>query len=201
MHHSFIYLASQSPRRRELLSQLGVTYQLLLADVSEDVESLEHRIGRETPRHYVQRVTALKAGAALVRLKQSSKAKAPVLTADTTVAIGSRIFGKPASAEEAAEFLVAFSGRTHWVFTAVAVALGGKLDLIVSESRVTMKTLSSTEIKRYLLSGEYEGKAGGYAIQGRAAAFVTEIKGSHSGIVGLPLAETAQLLQAYQVDF
>ena len=191
MSFPFVYLASQSPRRRELLTQLGVSYKLLLADASEDVESLEHRIGRESPRHYVQRVTVLKAGAALLRRKQSGVARAPILAADTTSGFGSDIFGKPESPAEARQFLARLSGTSHWVFTAVAVALDGRLELILSESRVTMSSMSAAQIRRYVASGESEGKAGGYAIQGRAAAFVTRISGSHSGIVGLPLAETA----------
>jgi septum formation protein len=197
---AFVYLASQSPRRRELLAQLGVRFELLLAEANEDVETLEHRIGRESPRHYVQRVTVLKAGAALVRLKQRKLARAPVLTADTTVAIQQRIFGKPANDDQAREFLEAMSGRTHRVFTAVALANQRRLDLIVSESRVTMRQLSARDISRYLATGEQVGKAGGYAIQGRAAAFITHIAGSHSGIVGLPLAETAQLLQGFGIE-
>ena len=201
MSFPFVYLASQSPRRRELLTQLGVSYQLLLADGSEDVESLEHRVGRESPRHYVQRVTSLKAGAALVRRQQSSLARAPILAADTTVALGSQIFGKPDSAEQARQFLAQLSGTSHWVFTAVAVALDRRLELMLSESRVTMSSMTPSQIRRYVASGESEGKAGAYAIQGRAAAFVTRISGSHSGIVGLPLAETAQLLRSFSVSF
>lgn len=201
MSFSFVYLASQSPRRRELLTQLGVSYQLLLADASEDVESLEHRIGRESPRHYVQRVTALKAGAALLRRQQSGMARAPILAADTTVAMGSEIFGKPESNEQARRFLARLSGTSHWVFTAVAVALDRRLELILSESRVTMCAMTPAQIRRYVASGESNGKAGGYAMQGRAAAFVTHISGSHSGIVGLPLAETAQLLRDFSVSF
>jgi septum formation protein len=201
MSFSFVYLASQSPRRRELLTQLGVSYKLLLADASEDVENLEHRLGRETPRHYVQRVTALKAGAALMRRQKNKAARAPILVADTTVAIGSQIFGKPENDQQARQFLARLSGTAHWVFTAVAVTLDQRLEMMLSESRVTMKSLTPAEIRGYVASGEPEGKAGGYAIQGRAAAFVTRISGSHSGIVGLPLAETAQLLHSFSVAF
>jgi septum formation protein len=201
MSFPFVYLASQSPRRKELLTQLGVSYRLLLADAGEDVESLEHRIGRESPRHYVQRVTALKAGAALMRRQQSKLVRAPILAADTTVALGSQIFGKPETAEQARAFLARLSGTSHWVFTAVAVTLDRRLQMMLSESRVTMRSITSAEIRRYVASGESEGKAGAYAIQGRAAAFVTRITGSHSGIVGLPLAETAQLLRFFSVSF
>jgi septum formation protein len=195
----FIYLASQSPRRRELLAQLGVSFEMLLADASEDVESLEQRIGRESPRHYVQRVTALKAGAAIVRMKRRKLVPAPILAADTTVTLGGRIFGKPENDAEARDFLEAFSGRTHRVLTAVAVANHRRLNLMLSESRVTMRQLSASDIRRYIATKEQVGKAGGYAIQGRAATFVTSISGSHSGIVGLPLAETAQLLEGFGI--
>jgi septum formation protein len=199
--YPFVYLASQSPRRRELLEQLGVKYQLLLADAAEDAEALEHRIGRESPLHYVQRVTALKAGAAIVRLRTRRLQDAPILTADTTVALGSRIFGKPSNDAETREFLSALSGRTHRVLTAVALARSTKLDLIVNTSSVTFRSIKPSEILRYIETGEATGKAGAYAIQGRAAEFVTQIRGSHSGIVGLPLAETALLLRRYRVDF
>ena len=195
----FIYLASQSPRRKELLGQLGVHFRMLLADASEDVEALEHRIGRENPAHYVQRVTALKAGAAILRMQQRKLTPAPILAADTTVSLAGRIFGKPNSDAEAKEFLQALSGRTHRVYTAVAVAHDGRLEMMLSESRVKMRELSTADIKRYVATGEPAGKAGGYAIQGRAAAFVTSISGSHSGIVGLPLAETAQLLAGFRI--
>jgi septum formation protein len=201
MSFSYVYLASQSPRRRELLTQLGVSYKLLLADASEDVERLEHRIGQESPRHYVQRVTTLKAGAALIRRQQGGLARAPILVADTTVAMGSKIFGKPESTEQARQFLAQLSGRSHWVFTAVAVTLDRRLELMLCESRVTMSRMTPAQIRRYVASGESEGKAGAYAIQGRAAAFVTHISGSHSAIVGLPLAETAQLLRSFAVSF
>ncbi len=194
----FIYLASQSPRRQELLQQLGVPFKLLLADASEDAEALEALLPNETPRHYVQRVTALKAGAAVVRLKQRGWPAAPILTADTTVALGRHILGKPANAAEAGAMLQALSGTTHRVLTALAVTNGRKLGLAVSESRVRLRALTPREIKDYVATGEPFGKAGAYAIQGRAAAFVEHISGSHSGIVGLPLFETAALLKVYR---
>lgn len=190
----FIYLASASPRRRELLDQLGISYRLLLPGADEDSEALEAVLPRESARHYVQRVTVLKAGAAILRRQRRRLAAAPILTADTTVALGRTILGKPASAAEARSMLQQLSGTTHRVLTAVALVRGPRLALALSESRVRFKFLSAAEIRAYIASGEPFGKAGAYAIQGRAAAFVARIEGSHSGIVGLPLYETAELL-------
>jgi len=192
-----IYLASQSPRRQELLRQLGVEFELLLADASEDAESLEVVLRGETPRHYVQRVTALKAGAAVLRLRARGLPPAPILTADTTVALGRTILGKPVDPADACAMLQRLSGVTHRVLTAVAVTDGQRLDLALSESRVRFGALEDAMIERYVASGEPFGKAGAYAIQGRAAAFVEHISGSHSGIVGLPLCETAALLRIH----
>lgn len=195
----FIYLASQSPRRQELLQQLGVHFKLLLADADEDAEALEVVAPNETPSHYVQCVTALKAGAAVLRLRQRGWPTAPILSADTSVALGRRILGKPADAREAIAMLQALSGTTHRVLTAVAITNGTKLDLALSVSRVLFRPLKLAEIKAYVTSGEPMGKAGAYAIQGRAAAFVAHLSGSHSGIVGLPLHETAALLERYRI--
>lgn len=195
----FIYLASQSPRRAELLTQLGVRFRLLVADPDEDVETLERVHRGETARHYVQRVTALKAGAALLRLKRRGGVPAPVLAADTTVALRGQILGKPESSAQARQMLHLLSDTTHRVLTAVAVTNGRRLVLALSESRVRMKPLSRREIECYVASGEPLGKAGSYAIQGRAAAFVSHFSGSYSGIVGLPLFETAEVLRTFRV--
>jgi len=195
----FIYLASQSPRRQELLGQIGIRFELLLADANEDAEALETLQPGETPRHYVQRVTALKAGAAVLRRNVRHLAMAPILAADTTVALGRHILGKPVDDDDACTMLRYLSGSVHRVLTAVAVTDGKRLDMRLSESRVRFGELSDAMINAYVASGESRGKAGAYALQGRAAAFVEHIEGSHSGIVGLPLFETACLLRAHGV--
>lgn len=192
-----IYLASQSPRRQELLAQIGVRFELLLAGADEDAEGLETLLTGEMPRHYVQRVTALKAGAAIVRRSSRHLPVAPILAADTTVALGRTILGKPANDDDARAMLRRLSGTVHRVLTAVAVTDGKRLDMRLSESRVRFGELSDAMIDAYIASGEPAGKAGAYALQGRAAAFVERIEGSHSGIVGLPLFETACLLRAH----
>ena len=192
--HAFVYLASASPRRAQLLDQLGVQHRPLLADAQEDVEKLEEERSGELPSAYVQRVTLAKLQAARARLRRRGLPEAPILTADTTVALGRRIMGKPADAEHAAAMLQALSGRSHRVLTAVAVSDGAVHHLAVSLSRVRFATLSSSGIQRYVASGEAMGKAGAYAVQGRIAAHITHIAGSYSGIMGLPLHETTQLL-------
>ena len=191
----FIYLASQSPRRSQLLDQLGVAHQLLLPSAQEDSEALEMVLPGETPRDYVQRVTVLKLGAALVRLKRLGLPDAPVLCADTTVALGDDILGKPADAQDAQRMLAHLSGRTHQVFTAVVLAWGGQVAQACSASDVVFAALEPEAIARYAETGEPMGKAGAYAVQGRAAAFIERIDGSYSGIMGLPLFETARLLR------
>ncbi len=192
--HSFVYLASASPRRAQLLDQLGVQHRPLLADDKEDVEALEAERSGELPAAYVQRVTLAKLLAARGRLRRRGLPDAPILCADTTVALGRRILGKPADAERAAEMLQALSGRTHRVLTAVAVSAGTVHHLAVSLSRVRLAPLGHSAITRYIASGEPFGKAGAYAIQGRMAAYIEHIEGSYSGIMGLPLFETTQLL-------
>jgi septum formation protein len=195
----FIYLASQSPRRRQLLEQLGVRHELLLPDASEDAESLEAVAGAEAPARYVQRVTGLKLDAAVQRLARRGLPAAPVLCSDTTVALGRRIYGKPADADDAARMLRALSGTTHRVLTAVALQHGRRRTTALSESRVTFAPISARQIQAYVASGEPMGKAGAYAVQGRAAAFISRLSGSYSGIMGLPMFETAQLLRAIGV--
>lgn len=201
MRNSFIYLASASPRRKALLAQIGVPLKMLLPGKDEDVEALEEIETGEAPRHYVMRVTAFKAGAGLLRLRARALPDAPLLVADTTVVLGRKILGKPRDRDDATQMLTALSGRTHRVLTAVAVTQGTRLDLALNESRVAMRVLTARDISRYIDTGEPFGKAGAYGIQGHAAAFVTRISGSHSGIMGLPLAETAQLLSSFGVEF
>ena len=197
---AFIYLASQSPRRSQLLDQLGVPHSLLLPSPDEDAEALEAVHKNESPLHYVQRVTALKLDAAVARLKARGLPAAPVLCADTTVALGREILGKPADAADATRILQALSGRTHRVLTAVAVQSGRKRLSAVSVSRVTFADMSRAQIKAYVLSGEPMGKAGAYGVQGRAAAHIACIHGSYSGIMGLPVHETAVLLRQVGID-
>ena len=200
MMADFIYLASQSPRRRQLLEQLGIRPELLLPDAAEDSEALEIALKNEAPRAYVKRVTGLKLDAALQRLSQRELPGAPVLCSDTTVALGRTLFGKPVDAEDAARMLGALAGRTHRVLTAVALQHGGTRLQALSESTVRFAPLTPALIQAYVDSGEPMGKAGAYAVQGRAAAFIAHISGSYSGIMGLPLFETAQLLRAVGVE-
>lgn len=193
--HDFIYLASQSPRRRQLLEQLGVRYELLLPDDGEDAEVLEVVLRHEAPAAYVHRVTQLKLDAALVRLKQRNLKPAPILCSDTTVALGRRIYGKPEDEDDARRMLTELCARTHRVLTAVAVQSGRKRLQAISTSKVTFAAMTEEQIKAYVATGEPLGKAGAYAVQGRAALHITRIDGSYSGIMGLPIHETAQLLK------
>ena len=199
----FVYLASQSPRRRQLLEQLGIRYELLLADEHEDAEALEAVLPNEAPRAYVQRVTLLKLEAALARMKRRGLPFAPVLCSDTTVALGKTILGKPDDAKHAAQILGALSGQTHRVLTSVAMGTLSKAgkplktEQALSVSNVRFVALTRTQIQSYVASGEPMGKAGAYAVQGRAAAYIEHISGSYSGIMGLPMFETAQLLREF----
>ena len=193
---NFIYLASQSPRRSQLLEQLGVRHALLLPDVDEDSEALEAVLRNEAPKTYVQRVTALKLQAAQQRLVRRNLQSAPILCADTTVAMGQTIFGKPEDAEDAKRMLRALSNRPHRVLTAIAIGLDDQYAVACSESWVTFAEFSELDIDAYVASGEPMGKAGAYAVQGRAAAHIAHMNGSYSGIMGLPLFETAQALRS-----
>jgi septum formation protein len=193
--HNFIYLASQSPRRAQLLDQLGVAHRPLLPGDDEDTEALEHALAAELPLDYVQRVTLRKTTAAVQRLKLRGLPLAPILCADTTVALGTRIFGKPDDAKHAAQMLRALSGRSHRVLTAVVLKTGARAHCVVNISHVRFAPLSDAQIESYIRSGEPLGKAGAYAIQGAIAGCIESIRGSHSGIMGLPLFETAQLLR------
>ena len=197
---SFIYLASQSPRRRQLLEQMGIAHELLLPDAGEDTEALEEVAPGEAPATYVKRVTGLKLDAALQRLQRRGLPIAPVLCSDTTVARGRTIYGKPADGPDAARMLRELSATTHRVLTAVAVQHGRTRRAALSDSRVTFERWTPGQIRRYVASGEPLGKAGAYAIQGRAAAHISHISGSYSGIMGLPMHETAQLLRAIGFD-
>jgi septum formation protein len=196
-----IYLASQSPRRRQLLDQLGVRHELLLPDDDEDAEALEALRPGELPAAYVQRVTALKLQAARDRLRRRRLVARPILAADTTVAIGRRVLGKPADAAAAHAMLDALSGRTHRVLTAVALWTGRRTLAALSDSRVHVAELPAAAIERYVAGGEPFGKAGAYAIQGAFAGWISRIEGSHSGIMGLPLHETAMLLRQARVSY
>ena len=197
----WLYLASQSPRRRQLLDQLGVRHELLLPDPDEDAEALEAERAGESPEDYVQRVTLAKWHASVQRLArralQGGWTDAPILCADTTVALGDDILGKPNDADHAAHMLTRLSGQAHRVLTAVVV--NGVLR--VSTSHVQWRHLSEDEIARYVASGEPMGKAGAYAIQGRSGAWTQHLNGSYSGIMGLPLFETAELLKPLGWDF
>jgi septum formation protein len=191
----FIYLASQSPRRRQLLEQLGVAYELLLPEPHEDAEALEVVLPRESPLAYVQRVTQLKLDSALARRKRLGLAAAPVLCSDTTVALGSAILGKPLDAADAKRMLTQLAGKTHRVLTAIAVGSTTKRLQAVSASRVTFAPITAAQISSYVATGEPMGKAGAYAVQGRVAAHISHLSGSYSGIMGLPMFETAELLR------
>ncbi len=191
----FIYLASQSPRRRQLLEQIGVRYRLLMPTAGEDAEALEAERSGESPSAYVERVTLAKLDAAVARLERRGGEPAPVLSADTTVALGRRIIGKPLDAADAMRSLHLLSGRTHSVTTAVALAFAGRQWLEVSTSRVCFATIPDDVIAAYVATGEPFGKAGAYAVQGAFAAWIERIEGSYSGIMGLPLFETARLLK------
>jgi septum formation protein len=219
--HPYIYLASQSPRRQELLQQIGVQFQLLLAGSDEDVESLEAEIDGECALDYVKRVTLAKLKASQKRLIKRDLEWAPILCADTTVAISMNgqesILGKPKDREDAQRILHLLSGKTHQVHTAVALLNQTSITdleegrdsegvdspplLLVSSSAVTFKQLDNVLISTYISSDEPMGKAGAYGIQGLAACFIENIQGSFSGIMGLPLFETAQLLRASDVKF
>jgi len=192
----FVYLASQSPRRAQLLEQLGVRYQRLAPAPGEDTEALEAVLGKESPVAYVKRVTRLKLDAASERAKRQGLAPVPILCSDTTVALGRSILGKPASPAEAVRMLRQLSGATHRVLTAVAVQQGRRRMEALSISRVTFAPMTAAQIRSYVASGEPMGKAGAYAVQGKVAMYISHISGSYSGIMGLPLHETAGLLRA-----
>lgn len=196
----FVYLASQSPRRRELLAQIGVRHELLLPGEHEDAEALEAECAGESPERYVQRVTRAKLDAAVDRWRRAGLPSAPVLCADTTVAFGRGVLGKPVDAHDARSMLQRLSGHTHRVLTAVALAWPDRAPAEVHEalsvSHVRWRALTGAEIDAYVAGGEPMGKAGAYAIQSGAARWTEHIDGSYSGIMGLPLFEVDRLLRA-----
>ncbi|MCA0176048.1 MAG: Maf family nucleotide pyrophosphatase [Proteobacteria bacterium] len=194
-----IHLASQSPRRAQLLAQIGVRHVPLLPGADEDAEGLEAVRPGEPPEVYVARVTQAKLAAALMRRVQRGAADWPVLCADTTVALDGAILGKPADAAEALAMLTRLAGRSHQVHTAVAVGQGGRVLARTQTSTVRMSDPGAARLAAYAASGEPMGKAGSYAIQSAAAAWIMEIHGSYSGIMGLPLYDTAELLAAFDV--
>jgi len=192
-----LYLASQSPRRRQLLDQIGVAHELLLPGDDEDAEALEAVWPGEVPDDYVQRVTAAKLDAAMQRLARRGLPPAPVLCADTTVTLEGDILGKPQDAADALAMLRRLSGREHRVLTAVALGLPqGRCLAALSVSTVRFAVVPDDRLQAYVEAGEPMGKAGSYAIQSQAAAWISHIAGSYSGIMGLPLHETAGLLSA-----
>ena len=184
-----IYLASQSPRRRELLDQLGLDYGLL------EVSIPELRLPLEPPEDYVSRVAREKAGAGLLQVMTNPRAV--VLGADTEVVLDDRVYGKPLDAAQAGRMLEELSGRTHRVLSAVWLLSAGREEHAVSVSEVSIAALDEATIEAYVAGNEWRGKAGGYAIQGRAAAFIVHLSGSYSGVMGLPLFETATLLRKF----
>jgi len=197
-----IYLASRSPRRRELLRQIGISFELLLLrqDPRRGVDVDEAPLPGEAPSDYVLRIACAKARVAAQQVMQRALRPHPALGADTTVVLDENVIGKPEGPEDAVEILSALAGREHRVMTAVAVALRDRVESALSISSVEFRALSAAEIQRYIASGEPFGKAGAYAIQGRAAVFATRISGSYSGIMGLPLAETAGLLGKFDIE-
>ena len=204
--YPFIYLASQSPRRQELLKQIGVRFEMLIPRAGEDTESLETPLPNEKARNYVERVTLVKSAVALERWGKSDLTWAPILCADTTVSLPNsdqgEILGKPADALDAERILRMLSGKSHEVLTAVALTINPNEAPIhlVQISEVRFAELTDAQIQSYIETKEPFGKAGAYGIQGGASAFIPEIKGSYSGIMGLPLYETALLLDRAQVQ-
>jgi septum formation protein len=191
-----IYLASSSPRRKALLEQLGVPYEPLhlreSAGRARDVD--ETVLAGEGAREYVSRIAINKVRVGYNRMVTRGWTVYPILAADTAVTLGGAIFGKPGGIEEAVSFLQTLSGKTHEVYTAVALEWEGRVHQALSVSRVTFRSLAAEEIGSYIATGEPYDKAGGYAIQGRAASFIERLEGSYTGVMGLPLFETAQLL-------
>ena len=192
----FVFLASRSPRRQELLRQLGVRFDELRfrEAAGRPPDLVEGALDAEPPHHYVERIARTKATVGWQQVQRRVLPLHPVLAADTEVALDGAIFGKPTDAGDAARMLGRLSGRTHEVLTAVALRWQEELLVEVSRSDVTFRTLTAAEIDRYVATGEPFDKAGAYAIQGRAAAFINRIEGSYSGVMGLPLFETAELL-------
>lgn len=196
-----IYLASQSPRRRELLKQIGIHYEVFLLrnNPTRQVDVDEVALLGESPQEYVERVCREKSEQAWTMLQYRNLPAAPILTADTTVTIDGQILGKPENAAHAKEMLRLLSGRTHQVLTAVGIIEDERYVSRLSSTRITFASLDEARINQYVASGETNDKAGAYAIQGRAGAFVTQLEGSYSGVVGLPLFETLELLNTFGI--
>lgn len=194
-----IYLASQSPRRRELLKQIGINFELLLlrASARRQIDVDETPLPGESAEVFARRICQEKAQAGYDTLRLRNLPAHPVLAADTLVTLDGQIFGKPEDAEQAAAMLRQLSGREHQVLSAVAMASDNLVEVRLSLSTVRFAELGEARIQRYLQTGEYRDKAGSYAIQGQAAAFIEHLSGSYSGVMGLPLAETVQLLQRF----
>jgi septum formation protein len=191
-----LYLASRSPRRHALLAQLALEFEpLLLREApGRERDVVEEALDAEPAAHYVERMARTKAQVGWQRMQQRKLGERPVLGADTEVVLDGEVFGKPRGAEDAARMLKRLSGRTHQVLTAIAVRHRDRTEVEVSLSKVTLRRLGAAEIARYVATGEPLDKAGAYAIQGRAAAFVSRLEGSYTGVVGLPLCETAAIL-------
>ena len=204
--NSFIYLASQSPRRQEILRQMGVRFEMLQPSPDEDSESIETPLPQEKAHAYVERVTLAKSAAALSRWKKSGLPWAPILCADTTVSSpkypDGEILGKPVDAADAARILTMLSGKVHEVLSSVAITVSPdeKPIQLVQISQVQFAVLSKEQIDSYIASGEPFGKAGAYGIQGLGGSFIPSIQGSYSGIMGLPIYETMLLLDRAQVS-
>jgi len=194
-----IYLASRSARRRDLLKQMGVNFEMLLLreGAGRDADFDESPIGNELPRDYVVRVARLKAEAGWLRLEQRRLMRHPVLSGDTTVAFNDTILAKPKDREDAVAMLKALSGTVHLVYTAIAVKFHESLREALSVTEVRLRELSDDEIRRYVATGDPMDKAGAYGIQGKASMFIESINGSYSGVVGLPMFETSQLLSQF----
>lgn len=196
-----IYLASASPRRRELLKQINISYDvLLLRALPPRTDVDETPLPGEAPESYVARVASAKAQMGWARVVERGLPEYPVLGADTTVSLDGEILGKPNDREDAEAMLRRLSGTRHLVYTAVAMAQGQQVEQRLSASLVAFKSLSEREIKNYVATGEPYDKAGGYGVQGRAAAFISRVEGSYSGIMGLPLFETVELLEQFGVS-
>ena len=196
MSAPLLYLASKSSRRQALLRQLDIEFETLLLReaIGRDRDVVEEALDAEPPLHYVERIARTKAQVGWQRMHNRKLAERPVLGADTEVVLDGEVFGKPRDAEDAIRMIKRLSGRTHQVLTAVAIRFRDVTEVDLSTSRVTLRRLAAAAIERYVATGEPLDKAGGYAVQGRAAAFISRIEGSYSGIVGLPLCETATLL-------
>jgi septum formation protein len=194
-----IYLASQSPRRRELLKQIGISFEMLLlrSDPRRNIDVDETPEENEDPADYVQRICRAKADFGWDALLSRNLRPYPVLAADTTVTLDNRIIGKPRDQEEAAATLRELSGKQHRVLSAVAVAFEERVELRLSSTAVTFAALDEERIRRYLMTNEWHDKAGAYGIQGHAGAFIERIEGSYSGVMGLPLYETVELMRAF----